>query len=351
MACSNLSCNVQAFTALLHNHFNHRLMMDDIVDDFIVDEELLTDALANGPVETDEEQSARLKTDIEKCSDGAELYRFMNEKLPVCGQKFGSSLSMNRALTTLKAAKLIDDKHPTWASCKKSHKDAVELIFGGLLATSPTFISLKSSVLEGFIAKKSQGKAIKPRAHQTLILEDQAEPTNLTGRSVDRIALLACALVDPELNHMFTTMAAPIDAAVRPAFLDLGAIHVTLSRWTGIAEAVMARREGYFNPFKEVCITGHGKVLSDIDPSKGVFHTTASTPMGKQFKELLTTLRELSRFACDTLFYCIQSVILLILGTQNMLLNERIYKSGYNSESVDLVDSAYLRTGCYTFRY
>lgn len=278
-------------------------MMDDLIDDFIIDDDLLAEALANEPAETDEEQSARLKLIIEKCSDGAELFTLMIEKLPVCGQKFGSSLSFNRALTTLKVGKLVDDKHPTWASCKKSHKDAIEIIFGGLLASSPTFTSVKNSVLEGFVIKKSNSKVVKPRVHQTLILDDQAEPSILSGKPVDRVALLACALVDPELNHMFTTMAAPVDAAVRPAFLDLGAIHVTLARWTGIAEAVMARREGYFNPFKEVSITGHGKVLSEIDPSKGVFQTTASTPMGKQFKDLLTTLRKYSKFVYFIFFH------------------------------------------------
>ena len=286
-------------------------MMDDFNDDFIVDDELLTEALVNEPAETDEEQSARLKTVIEKCSDGPELYRFIVEKLPVCGQKFGSSLSMNRALTALKITKLIDDKHPTWASCKKSQKDAIELVFGGLIAGSNTFISLKSSVLEGFVVKKIQGKVTKARVHQTLILEDQTDSTNLSGRSVDRIALLACALVDPELNHMFTTMASPVDAAVKPAFLDQGAVHVTLARWTGIAEAVMARREGYFTPFKETVITGHGRVLFDINPSKGVFHTTASTPMGKQFKDLLTTLRKSSESAYNELFLYTYSLTLI----------------------------------------
>ena len=36
--------------------------MDDFNDDFIVDDELLTEALVNELAETDEEQSARLKT-------------------------------------------------------------------------------------------------------------------------------------------------------------------------------------------------------------------------------------------------------------------------------------------------
>ena len=106
-------------------------------------------------------------------------------------------------------------------------------------------------------------------------------------------------------------MASPVDAAVRPTFLDQGAVHVTLARWTGIAEAVMARREGYFNPFKETVITGHGKVLLDINPSKEVFHTTASTSIGKQFKDLLTTLRKFSESAYYELFHYTYSLTLI----------------------------------------
>ena len=79
------------------------------------------------------------------------------------------------------------------------------------------------------MVKKIQGKVMKARVHQTLILEDQADSTNLSRKSVDRIAFLACALVDPELNYIFTTMASPVDAAVRQASPDQGAVHVTLA--------------------------------------------------------------------------------------------------------------------------
>jgi hypothetical protein len=41
-----------------------------------------------------------------------------------------------------------------------------------------------------------------------------------------------------------------------------------------------------------VTITGHGNVLDDIDPSKGVFYSSGSTPMGKQLKDLLTCARK-----------------------------------------------------------
>lgn len=80
---------------------------------------------------------------------------------------------------------------------------------------------------------------------------------------------------------MFTAISAPIETNLRPAFLDLGAVHAALARWTNIAESVMQRRDGYSNPFKSIIVTGHGAVLADIDLSKGVFYPTASTPMGR----------------------------------------------------------------------
>ena len=132
---------------------------------------------------------------------------------------------------------------------------------------------------------------------------------------------------------------------MRPAFLDLGAVHVTLARWTNLAESVMQRRDGYTNPFRSVFITAHGTVLADIDPTKGVFYSTASTPMGKQFKDLLTTARKSKLAYIAQLKPIFQICTLKRLGTQNMLLDGRIHKSGYNSESTDLVDQAYLRTG------
>ena len=132
----------------------------------------------------------------------------------------------------------------------------------------------------------------KNKRHQVLILDEQDGQAVVSGRAVDRYALLACALVDPEVHPMFTAISAPIESNLPPAFLDLGAVHVTLARWTNLVESVMQRRDGYSNPFKSVFVTAHGTVLADIDPAKGVFYSTASTPMGKQFNDLLTAARK-----------------------------------------------------------
>ena len=272
---------------------------DEGFDDFIVSEEILASALANDSVETDEERQARLRKDIDAASNGTELFQCIVDKLPISGQKFGTSLSMNRALVYLKSVKLCDELTPTWANCKKVNKDLVATVFGGVVGGSLIFASLKTSVLEGFVVRRVSAAKIVPKArsHQVLILDEQEVATQRTGRIVDRLALLACALADPEMTPMFTAISAPIEANLRPAFLDLGAIHVTLARLTSIAEMVMSKRDGYTNSFKDVIITGHGAVLADIDPAKGVFYSTASTPMSKQFKDLLTTAREFFDYA------------------------------------------------------
>ena len=283
---------------------------------------------------------------MDNCLNGKELFDYITTKLPVSGQKFGTSLSMNRALAYLKSVKLCDEASPTWASSKRVNKDNVAAVFSGIGANTPNFNTLKAAILEGFHDKKVKNGAKK--GHQVLILDEQEGPTINSGRTVDRIALLACALVDPELRSMFTAISAPIETNLRPVFLDLGAVHAALARWTNIAESVMQRRDGYSNPFKSIIVTGHGAVLADIDPAKGVFYSTASTPMGRQFKDLLTSTRKHDIAEKLKLNDSCTSLNLYFhnhLGTQNMLLDGGIHKSGFNSESTELVDAAYLRTG------
>lgn len=264
---------------------------EDAFDDFLIDDDLLADALPNEYVETDDARQVRLIGIVDSCITGSELLECVTTKLPVSGQKFGTSLSMNRALVYLKSVKLCVEATPTWASSKRTNKDYVATVFSGIGENTPVYNSLKSVVLEGFHVKKEKNAA-KNKCHQVLILDEQDGPAVISGRAVDRYALLACALVDPELHPMFTTIFAPIESNLRPAFLDLGAVHVTLARWTDLAELVMQRRDGYSNPFKSVFITAHGTVLADIDRAKGLFYSTASTPMSKQFKDLLTAARK-----------------------------------------------------------
>jgi hypothetical protein len=99
--------------------------------------------------------------------------------------KFGVSFSMNRAIAYLKSSKIIDDKTPTWANCKKNHEEIIEF-----LENSATFKVLRNAILEGFVTKKM---VAKKNVHETLLL-DEADEIALVqqgGRSVDRTDLLA----------------------------------------------------------------------------------------------------------------------------------------------------------------
>jgi hypothetical protein len=52
----------------------------------------------------------------------------------------------------------------------------------------------------------------KKNVHETLLLDEVDEIALIQqgGRSVDRTALLACALADPSFIPMFTELAAPV---------------------------------------------------------------------------------------------------------------------------------------------
>ena len=261
-------------------------------EDLLFPIELASDPAANEPVESDEVRQNRLRKEIEDCLCGSDLFICITTRLPSSGSRQGMCITMNRALEYLKGAKLCDDQAPTWANSKKHQKDAVCAVFADISATSLLFASLKSRVLEGFVTKKVAGKNAIKKVPEVLILEEVEDTTVKSGRLVDRLALLACALVDPYMTKMFADISAPIEAALRPSFLDSGATHTMLARWTMIAEEIMRRRDGYSNPYKEVFITGNGNVLEGIDPSKGVFYSTASTSMGKMLKDMLTSARK-----------------------------------------------------------
>ena len=79
---------------------------------------------------------------------------------------------MNRAIAMLKTDNFLDEKCPTWASCKKENKDAVASSFALVLPNTGHFRNLKKAILEGFIPKKTAAKKV---AHQPLILEEVEE--------------------------------------------------------------------------------------------------------------------------------------------------------------------------------
>ena len=155
------------------------LAAEDAFDDFLVDDDLLAEVLPDESIETDEARQTRLKSIVDNCLNGKELFDCITTKLPVSGQKFGTSLSMNRALVYLKSVKLCDEASPTWASSKRVNKDNVAAVFSGIGANTPIFNTLKAAVLEGFHVKKEKNGAKK--GHQVLILEEQEGPVIVPG--------------------------------------------------------------------------------------------------------------------------------------------------------------------------
>jgi hypothetical protein len=115
---------------------------------------------------------------------------------------------------------------------------------------------------------------------------------------------------------MFTELAAPVEAPLLPAFLDLGAAQMTAARWSVVAKAVNRKANNYENDFASLKVGTHGYVLADIILKKDLL---SRLHMGKQFQQLLTRMRN-----------------------QLMLLNQRVFKSGDNSREDKLIGSAYI---------
>jgi hypothetical protein len=149
----------------------------------------------------------------------------------------------------------------------------------------------------------------------------------LSFNKVDEALIERIYWHDHSFIPMFTELAAPIEAPLRPAFLDLSAAQMTAARWNVVAEAVNRKVNNYENDLASLKVGTHGYVL-DIDPKKGSFVETPSLSMGKQFQQLLTKMRN-----------------------QLMLLNQRVFKSGDNSGKDELIESAYIRTGKFILRH
>ena len=161
------------------------------------------------------------KTVIEKCSDGPELYRFIVEKLSLCGQEFGSSLSMNRGLTAFKVTKLIDDKHPTWACkltipSKNQLMDAVNEFLGEVKVTGDGNLEIK--VVTKYLRAHNNERVIPRRLKQALKVSGIFD-------ILHRAALSFVASNRPDERTLFETMYSSLLS--RDCFLNLYDVGVT----------------------------------------------------------------------------------------------------------------------------
>ena len=70
------------------------------------------------------------------------------------------------------------------------------------------------------------------------------------------MALLACALVDPDLADRWAESAAPVSAEKRLSAMGRYIVHVINAQWTILAETRMSSRNNYGNPFSDLLVKG-----------------------------------------------------------------------------------------------
>jgi hypothetical protein len=97
------------------------------------------------------------------------------------------------------------------------------------------------------------------------------------GRLVDRTALLAHALCDPECQEVLKKIQEGPSNSSSSAMQDAGATAVRQGWWNELARIAMKNKDNYANTFTDEC-------LLDIDPSKGVIAD------GATFKSLKTEM-------------------------------------------------------------
>ena len=168
------------------------------------------------PMESDDIKNASFVKAVQNCKSGEVLYESVFNLLNT-GNTTGFSITMNRAVRCLSILKLLptgDGGGTTWSKCKKDGRDIlVKKIFVELEIGSNAWRLVTSAILEGFAAKKT---ATRKAAQPVLIGDDDLHVRESTGSVCDRTALLACALADPELLHIWQDISKPIDADARP---------------------------------------------------------------------------------------------------------------------------------------
>lgn len=227
--------------------------------------------------ETEDEYRDRLTGILQNSSSGDDLFENCVSNLPNSAQSYGLTLTMNRAIKFLVTnLKLPAEATVGWkrlsVALKNSMKEAFQNFPKGSrewnvlitillkvekpkktsvkrnsssLPTSETVLPAPSTrEIDGSLLRVesiveqsaviTQGKSTVPRrtgnlsAQSVTIKTSDNPPSEATesNRLVDRIALLACALVDPLLLDMWTDIAAPIPACERPAgkFMAVGSI-------------------------------------------------------------------------------------------------------------------------------
>ena len=187
------------------------------------------------PMEYDGKINSTFVQAIQNHKCGEVLYNSIF-KLSNTGNTTGFSITMNRAVKCLSLLRLLpisDVGSTTWSKCKKDGRDnLVKKLFLELEVGSNTWNSVTSAILDGFIPRKL---AVKKVSVPVSTKDDDLYVKESTGSICDRTTLLACAIADPELLHLWQDISKPINVDARPgnSFLilmfDICCIHSNIA--------------------------------------------------------------------------------------------------------------------------
>ena len=118
------------------------------------------------------------------------------------------------------AKKLSDGALVGWRRLPKTIKAALQSAFSAVVKESDEWNSLVMVILKHEKTKKNakrNSSLLTATSTAKLLVEVPEEDDADKNRLVDRVALLACALIDADLLDMWTEISAPIPVSERPA--------------------------------------------------------------------------------------------------------------------------------------
>ena len=213
-------------------------------------------------IEHDSEKILRLHNLLIGSASGSELFFNCTNGLPTnSGASIGRNVVMNRVLKFFVLhGKVQNGGKNQWRSATPETLREVENVFAmiekgsaewnNVLRVMMTGVELPKNVTDS--KRKLTSMKVAPIAALPSIAEKPIERQN----DSDRVALLACALVDRTLTEFWIDLFSPIPKEVRPAVLDNGIKNFKFDKWNMHADRIMRSRHLYSNDFFDLTIEG-----------------------------------------------------------------------------------------------
>ena len=237
------------------------------LDDSIISDVSMLEIDTEQIIESDVGRDFRVSSIIKGSLTGVELLNNIEKHCPRTGAKFGKTLVINRCVKFFISINKLSKPsfNNGWRSTSEESRNTVEELFNCITRDTDEWKALLKALFFGveIRAPKAQLKRKSPETSHDGAASILEQPL---ARVCDRVALLACALVDPRFNEQWVDLAAPVSAEKRPAVMDKNIIHVINAKWTVLAEAIMENRLNYENIYYDL------KVKDDIKPCLIIFH-------------------------------------------------------------------------------